>query len=120
MPALLQRLKHNANRPPGQTALHKKLPVYYPPAAEKAEYVYVYKGKKTPLGRLADGPFPIRERLGKSCLTVEAGHYKNGNPRIELHHWRRCVPVLDPQTIEQRPMLGRKSDNSDTIVSSYA
>ena len=106
---LLTRVKLNVDRPPAQTATHRKIPVYFPASAQNATHVYTKRAKLTPLGKKYDGPFLIQERLGKSCIKIVVGHYNNGKPRTEVRHWRSCWP----QTLEEdtptaaRPKLGR-------------
>ena len=113
MEDLLRRVSENAERPPAQTALHRKLPVYMPPAAQEATHVYTKKPKKSPLGPVNDGPFPIKERIGKSSLKLGVGHYANGRERTEIRHWRTCYPADVPEGTQDasRPQLGRKSKN---------
>ena len=97
--ALLKRVKANVERPPAQTSLHKVLPVHLPPSTTTATHVYTDKPKKTPLGPIADGQFPIVRRLGKSCLEIQVGEYVNGKPRTEIRHWRTCHPAPPQENI---------------------
>ena len=106
---LTNRVKANAERPPAQTALHRTLPVYFPPAARDATHVYTKRAKLTPLGAKYDGPHPILKRIGKSCLLLQVGHYNNGKARTEVRHWRTCSPAPPGDVPEPaaRPKLGR-------------
>ena len=112
VPALLERLRANAERAPAQTSLHKESDSYFPPSAQTCTHVYVNRGKTGPLTPRADGPFPIEQRLGKSCLEVRTGYYtsghKKGQKRLEVHHWSRCKPAPTPEADAERPKLGRK------------
>ena len=109
IPDLLNRLKKNAERPPQPTSLHKELPTYFPPAAQRATHVFTKNHKRKPLDPVYSGPFPILERLGKSCLKIEVGKFKSGSPRTEVHHWRNCVPSCPPEGTKPatRATLGR-------------
>ena len=109
---ILERAKKNAARPPAQTSLRKELPVFYPPAAQNATHVYLHRGKKTPLSPIADGPYLIKERLGKSCLRISTGDFVNGRPRTEVVHWKNCSPHIIPDSPDaipdaSKPKLGR-------------
>ena len=112
VPALLERLRANAKRAPAQTNLHKESDSYFPPSAQTCTHVYVNRGKTGPLTPRADGPFPIEQRLGKSCLEVRTGYYtsgqRKGQKRLEVHHWLRCKPAPTPDADAERPKLGRK------------
>ena len=110
VPKLLAELKSNAAKPVVQTAVHTPPKPYFPPSAQKAERVYVKKQKRTPLDPLWEGPYPITERVGKSCLKVQMGELAGGQPRIELQHWSNCRPadLQDDVVSAQRPRLGRK------------
>ena len=87
---------------------------YFPPAAQSATHVFVRRAKKTPLGPVSDGPFPILQRMGKSCLQIKVGDFKSGAPRTEVVHWKNCypAPTSDTTIIATRPKLGRKCKNS--------
>ena len=78
-------------------------------SVEKSTHVYLLKGKPTPLGATYEGPHPIKEKLGTSCLKVEVGVYNDGTPREDVIHWNNAKPgVLRPGTKNaQRPALGR-------------
>ena len=108
---LLTRVKANAERPPSQTALHRKLPVFFPAKATTATHVYTKCAKLTPLSAKYDGPFEIIERLGKSCLKIKVAEYQDGTPRTEIRHWRTCWPasVTEDTTPAVRPSLGRRA-----------
>ena len=111
---LLHRLRANAKRPPAQTQLHKHLPVHVPATVVNATHVYVRKHKTTPLSPRYDGPFPLTERLGKSCIRIFVGNDAKGLPRFEVQHWRNCHPVqLPPSTTPAtRPLRGRKPQDA--------
>ena len=106
---LLQALRKNAAKQPIQTSFHGKQPVYWPSSAEKATHVWVQEPKPTPLGPVFRGPYPINQRLGKSCLQVSVGVFDNGTPRFDVVHWNNCQPaVMKPGAeIATRPKLGR-------------
>ena len=93
LPELLARLKENAARPPSQTNLRRQTKVYMPESTETATHVLTEKAKKTPLSTIFDGPFPITDKLGKSCLKLQTGTFKTGAPRSEVRHWNTCVPA---------------------------
>ena len=113
---IVDHMKAVADRPPAQTRPPKD-PVHFPDQAQEATHVYVKrpKSKTGPLTPIADGPFVIKERLGTSCLHIQTGTFQSGAPRMEVVHWRNCVPAVLPQTTTpaQRPKLGRKPRNSD-------
>ena len=95
---LLKRIKQLPHKPPVQAELHKQLPVNLPGAVDTAMHAYVRKGKTDPLGPRYEGPFPITECCGKSCIKVRVGTLKDGTERIEIQHWRNCHPVTSPDT----------------------
>ena len=111
---LLDRLKANAARPPAPTQLHKTVPTYFPPAAQKATHVYTKNHKGHPLSPVSAGPFPIVEHLGKSCLRIRTGTFANGQPREEVHHWNNCTPTTLPESTQPatRATLGRPRQKS--------
>ena len=76
---------------------------------EHATHVWVRKGKVTPLGPRFHGPYPITAKHGTSCIEVRVGHYANGAPRHELHHWRnvKIVPFENEPYDATRQPLGR-------------
>ena len=108
---LLARVKLNAERPPAQTATHRKIPVYFPATAKTATHVYTKRAKQTPLGKKYDGPFLIQERMGKSCIRLQTRKYANGTLRTEVHHWKNCVPTTLPHSESaSKPTLGRPNN----------
>ena len=106
---LVDALRINAAQPPRQTAHHRHLPTYWPASAEKATHVFLRKGKTTPLGPTYEGPFPITEKYGDSCIQVQVGVYTSGTPRLITAHWNNCKPaVLKPGApTATRTTLGR-------------
>ena len=114
MDEILNKVAGNVTRAPAQTATHKKLPVYMPPSTQTTTQVYTRRPKKTPLGPINDGPFTITDRLGKSCLRLQVGHYANGQPREETRHWRSCYPadVAEDTAPASRPALGRRKSKN--------
>ena len=113
LPNLLDRVQENAQRAPAQTSIRRNPAVYYPPTTTTATHVYVRKAKHGPLEPIADGPFRVLDRIGKSAITIKVGQYKNGVMRTETHHWKNCHPIILPEdTIDaERPVLGRKPMN---------
>ena len=114
VPKLLSDLKANAAKKPSETSLHSKPTPYFPPSAQNCTHVWVKLPKKTPLSPLNDGPFPIVERVGKSCIKVQMGEMANGEPRISLLHWSNCKPAFlnEESEVAKRPKLGRPSKQS--------
>ena len=106
---LINRVKSNAKRPPMPTKVPAKA-ANLPESAVNASHVYVRRAKHTPLGKLNDGPYPVLEKLGKSCLKIQTGEFVSGAPRTEVVHWRNCTPYDPPTDLPnaQRPKLGRK------------
>ena len=109
LPALLDRVRANAQRPPAQTTIRRTPQVYYPPSTDTATHVYLRNQKPTPLSPMRDGPYQIIERLGKSTVKVKTGEFKSGAPRTEVHHWRNCTPYILPQNADSavKKPLGR-------------
>ena len=107
---LLADLRSNADRPPIQTSSHRQPPVYMPDIVNKATHVRIKRAKPGVLGHSWDGPFPIIERVGETCLKLRVGYTINNTPRYELHHWENCRPCHDinPTTVE-KPRRGRPS-----------
>ena len=108
--SLLKRLQTAAAKQPVQT-IHNSTPtVYMPSTMEKASHVYIRCQKPTPLGHNYEGPFPIVERVGTSCVKVKVGSYANGSPRIETQHLSHCKPAhfIDQPFEAERKALGRK------------
>ena len=106
---LHKKLQMNASREPVQTSHHREVPTYWPTSAANATHVYLRKHKPTPLGGHYDGPLPIIERIGDSCLKLRVGYYANGEPRHVVAHWNNCKPgVVEPGSPDgQRAPLGR-------------
>ena len=96
--------------PPQPTVLHKDIKPYMPSQCLTATHVYTKKAKKTPLSPISDGPYEIVKRIGKSCLEIKVGEYKNGTDRTEIHHWRNCTPYIAPDNCQDavKAPLGRK------------
>ena len=92
LPDLLDKLRTNAAQPARPTAHHSTPPVYMPEEALTCTHVYVLKGKPAPLGPLYEGPFEIKQRIGKSSLIIHVGNWATGQPRHELQHWNNCIP----------------------------
>ena len=106
---LLTALKENAGRPAVQTAHHRKEEPYMPDEATNATHVLVRRAKPGVLGHTFDGPFPISDRLGSSCLKIQVGTTAAGDPRFENVHWNNCkVAHLTSPTTAERPRPGRK------------
>ena len=110
LPELLDKLRTNAATPPVQTAHHSIITPYFPESAKNATRVMVKKGKPTKLGEIYEGPFPIVQRIGQSCLKIKVGNWSSGAPRHELTHWNQCYPVPITAEIEdaQKAKRGRK------------
>ena len=112
---LLDKVKTKAARPPVQTSHHGNSPTVHQPAVynnlAKVTHVYVRRGKSSPLGAQFDGPFPIVSRQGTSCVEVRTAYYANGNPRLELHHWKNCkvAHFMDEPFEAEKAPLGRPS-----------
>ena len=110
LPELLQNLRTNAAKQPIPTSHNSKITPYFPEAARVATRVMMKRGKPTQLGDIYEGPFPIIQRIGESCLKIRTGNWANGNPRHELTHWNSCYPV--PLTAEladaHKAIRGRK------------
>ena len=106
---LHRKLQMNASREPVQTNHHREVPTYWPASAANATHVYLRKHKPTPLGGQYDGPLPIIERIGDSCLKLRVGYFANGEPRHVVAHWNNCKPaVVEPGSPDgQRAPLGR-------------
>ena len=110
VPKLLAELRAKAAKKPVQTSLHSKPTPYFPPAAQEATTVYVKRAKVGPLEPKWDGPYPIVNKLGKSCIEVKMGNLANGEPRTQVWHWSNCKPadVAEGEELSERPALGRK------------
>ena len=108
---LLRGLKVKASRPAVQTTHDGDRRVHYPHLSA-ATHVYVRRGKTSPLGPVFDGPFPILERQGTSCIKIQVGLFANGTPRTECQHWQNCkVAVVSPDKPDAvRMPLGRKQN----------
>ena len=83
-----------------------------PPATTTSTHVLTKKPKTTPLGPGFEGPYPILDRLGKSCLRLQTGEFANGEPRTEVRHWKTCYPAEPGLELQvgnaSKPSLGRK------------
>ena len=105
---IIKRVTEAINRPPAQTALHKKTNIYMPPSTQTCTHVWTQRAKRGPLDPAYDGPYPIIERLGDTSLKIRVGWLNNGKPREEIRHWRSCQPVpYTPEESAERPALGR-------------
>ena len=62
------------------------------------------------------GPYPIEEKVGKSCIKIHTGYYANGTKRTEIRHWNSCYPA-PPETTETnfKKALGRKPLNPHAL-----
>ena len=114
---LLDRLRTNAAQPPIQTAHHDKITPFFPESAKVATHVMQKKGKPGTLGPVYEGPFPIRQRIGDSCLKIGVGNWASGQPRHELTHWNNCypVPLSAPLVDGQKAPRGRKQLNVNAV-----
>ena len=109
---IILKVQAVVNRPPAQTVLHREIPDYMPHSTMIAKRVYTKKAKKSPLSPIWEGPYPIIERIGKSCLKIKTAEYKNGEPRTEIRHWSTCYPAHPEDTQSAvKPTLGRKPLN---------
>ena len=108
---LLRKLQQKVAKEPAQTQHHRQMPTYWPSSAAKATHVYILKGKPSPLGPITDGPYPIIQRLGDSCLQVRLGYTPGGEERLSTVHWNNCRPTVAlPGAPEaQAPKRGRPS-----------
>ena len=110
LPNLLDRVRRNAARPPVQTSHHSVPAVHLPADLKAVSHVMVKRGKTAPLGANFDGPFPVVDHVGTSCVKIIVGHFVNGEPRYEIQHWNNCkIPKFLEQPFEStKPALGRK------------
>ena len=106
---LLANLQANAAQEPAQPDHHRDVPTYWPSSAQKATHVYLKRGKPTPLGPQFEGPLPILDRIGKSCLKILTGRWAGGQERHETVHWENCKPYVAKVglPIAQRATRGR-------------
>ena len=115
MKQLLEGLRQNAARPPRPTTHNREQKVNYPEGLANVTHVWVRRHKNTPLGQAFDGPFPIVQRQGTSCVTIRVGSYASGEPRMEVQHWNNLKPAVmgeGEKDAERRP-LGRKPLNPE-------
>ena len=106
---LLNKLHKHAAKDPVPTSHHSNRNVYMPDKAMTCTHVWAKVGKSTPLGANLDGPYPILERRGKSCVLIQVGTYVNGTPRAQLQHWNNLKPAnfMDEPYENFKPNLGR-------------
>ena len=107
---LLESLRQRAAQPALPTTSHQHPPVNVPADLDRVTHVRIKRHKLGPLQHAYEGPFPIVERVGGSCIRVRVGSYADGRPRMELHHWANAKPaILAPETpVAERVALGRK------------
>ena len=108
--SLLDSLRAQADKPAIQTSNHRDPPVHEPTNLEQVTHVRLKRHKLGPLQHSYEGPFPILERVGKSCIKVQVGLYADGTPRVETHHWENTKPAVleDDQQPATKKKLGRK------------
>ena len=107
---LVDDLRMKAARPPVHMSAHGPTHQPYLPDFVNTTHVHVKRGKPIPLGRQYDGPFPIVERLGRSCVKVKVGVTAGGAPRYEVQHWNNLKPahMSGPTAEAIRPTVGHK------------
>ena len=107
---LLTSLRAQAGRPAIQTSSHRDPPVHEPVNLDKVTHVRLKRHKLGPLQHTYEGPFPILERVGRSCIRVQVGTYADGTPRVETHHWENAKPAVlaENQEPATKKKLGRK------------
>ena len=117
---MLDSLRAQADKPAVQTSGHREPPVHEPTNLDKVTHVRLKRHKLGPLQHSYEGPFPILERVGKSCIKVQVGLFADGTPRVETHHWENAKPAVlaDDQQPATKKKLGRKpkSVNNEPIT----
>ena len=108
--SLLNSLRAQAAKPAVQTSGHQELPVHEPSNLDQVTHVRLKRHKLGPLQYSYEGPFPILERVGKSCIKVQVGLFADGTPRVETHHWENAKPAVlaDNQQPATKKKLGHK------------
>ena len=89
---------------------HNERIPYVPAYLDRVTHGRLRRAKPGVLGHAYDGPFPIVERIGTTCIKLRVGSYANGTPRYEIHHWDNAKPamVLDETVAVEKPRRGRK------------
>ena len=108
--SLLDSLRAHASKPAVQTSGHQEPPVHEPQNLDRVTHVRLKRHKLGPLQHSYEGPFPVLERVGKSCIKVQVGLFADGTPRVETHHWENVKPAVltDNQQPATKKKLGRK------------
>ena len=93
---------------------YAKVPNFYMPTSmDTCTHVYTKRAKVGPLEPRFDGPYEILERLGKTSLKIKVGEFVNGQPRVEIRHWRSCQPSpFTPEHSAEKPKLGRPQNTT--------
>ena len=116
---LLVNLQQNAAKPAVQMSRHSAPEeVVEPKDFQSATHVYVRVDKPENLGQKFQGPFPIIKRPSNTTLIVQVGLTKQGEARLECHHWHNCrIAYLRPGApIGQRPDLGRRPRETNVNI----
>ena len=108
--SLLDSLRAQASKPAIQTSSHREPPTHEPTNLDRVTHVRLKRHKLGPLQHSYEGPFPILERVGKSCIKVQVGLFADGTPRVETHHWENAKPAVlsENQQPGTKKKLGRK------------
>ena len=108
--SLLNSLRAQASKTAVQTSSHQEPPVHEPENLDKVTHVRLKRHKLGPLQHSYEGPFPILERVGRSCIKVQVGLFADGTPRVETHHWENAKPAVlaEDQQPATKKKLGRK------------
>ena len=108
--SLLDTLRAHAAKPAVQTTSHRDPPVHEPTNLDQVTHVRLKRHKLGPLQHSYEGPFPILERVGRSCIKVQVGLFADGTPRVETHHWENAKPAVlaEDQQPGTKKKLGRK------------
>ena len=114
--SLLDSLRAHASKPAIQTSGHQEPPVHEPQELDRVTHVRLKRHKLGPLQHSYEGPFPILERVGKSCIKVQVGLFADGTPRVETHHWENAKPAVlaEDQQPGTKKKLGRKPKPAST------
>ena len=109
-------MRAQADKPAIQTSSHREPTVHEPTNLDRVTHVRLKRHKLGPLQYSYEGPFPILERVGKSCIKVQVGLFADGTPRVETHHWENAKPAVlaDDQQPATKKKLGRKPKSVTT------
>ena len=106
---ILNKVRQSTNNEAIQPSRHNKPEIPLKEIPLDVTHVYTRQHQTTGLQTPYEGSFRIEERVSRSVVKIEVGHYKDGRKRYELRHLND-VKLAHPKSMAApaaRPALGR-------------